>query len=71
MTMSFSMQDLQWTTYDIGRFKSGTVTHLPTGNFVHWTTDREHPSVWRAREAAQEELQKLVDGLKQISNIRP
>lgn len=53
--------DLQWTTYDIGMYKSGEIRHLPTGICVQWKTDKQHPSTWRAREAAEEELQKLVE----------
>lgn len=53
--------DLQWTTYDIGRFKSGYVTHYPSGLRVDWYTNKEQPSEWRAREAAEAELEKLVN----------
>lgn len=62
--MSIDKKDLEFRTYDIGTFKSGTITHYPTGTIVQWYTSKQSPSEWRAREAALKELEKLINGFK-------
>lgn len=54
--------DLQYNTYEFGRYKQGRIIHIPTGNYVDWSTDRLNPSEWRARQNALEELTKKLYG---------
>mgnify|MGYP003423439899 CR=1 FL=1 len=58
--MEMNRQDLLFTTYDIGNVKNGTITHLPTGKVISWTTGQGRWSEHRQKEIALEELEKLV-----------
>jgi hypothetical protein len=61
MKMSLISKDLQFTTYTVGMFPHGFITHYPTGITVDWETSKEHPSQYRARQEALEKLEKLIN----------